>query len=439
MNANVVTALKTVINNYKRDINIQQAVAKNLETKGITRGEFIQVWNSIKEIKDLNEIELYLYTKALYDATKEHSINPDNFFSKIQQEEGDKFYAEIVDYEIKYPYIINDVLEEDEGKQWITVVDVQTLLKWRYGFPVNYNFETQREAAYDKKGLQEGLLIKVPKTDPKTIEEITQRLINEKQFSDTLTLNISHNGNDSFEYDKRNKRLIIHEGCQIDNTDGYKRFQAIISFLSIIPNSKKTFSVRFTNYDTTTAQQFIYQIQTVATFEAEQKKSFKESASNAVLKTVEMKSYDFKNCMTTNKVLIQHGKKLVLQSILSDAIDYNYNLNKKVVTRKESETLGEWIAEFMDEIIGLYPGTFISDVESNKISNVMNHQNTFIGYIALSAKLHNYNNWKSILKSTLEKIDFSINNKDWQDIGIFRDKLSKVYYRKISDYFKGVQ
>jgi hypothetical protein len=439
MNANVLTVLKTTIDNYKRDINVQQAVAKKLESKGIGYGEFFQIWNSIKDLKDLNEIELYLYTKALFDATKEYVINPDNFFSKLQQEEGNKFYAEIIDYKISYPYTIHEVIEEDEGKQWITVVDVQTLLKWRYGLPINYNFDTQREAEYDKKGLEEGTLIKIPKVNPKTVEEITERLINEKQFSDTITLNILHNGNDNYDYNKHTLDFTLYEGCKIDNTDGYKRLQGIIAALSIIPNLNKKYSVRFTNYDISTAQKYINQIQTVATFEKEQKKSFKESSSNDIMKTVEMKSYDFyKHCVTTNKVLIQHGKKLVLQSVLTEAIDYNYKLNKKVVTRKESESLGEWIAEFMDEIIGIYPEAFITDVKTFKEKTVINYPFTFIGYIALSAKLYNIENWKEKLKNILCKIDFDINNDIWKKTGVLRENLSKVYVKKISDYFQGV-
>jgi hypothetical protein len=439
MNEDMITVLKKTIDNYKRDVSIQQAVAKKLESKGIAYGEFFQVWNSIKDLKNLNEIELYLYTKALFDVTKEYTINPDNFFSKLQQEEGNKFYAEAVNYKINYPYVIHEVIEEDEGKQWITVVDAKTLLEWRYSFPVFYNFNTQREAVYDIKALDEGSLIKVPKTNPKSIEEITQRLLNDIQFTDTITLNILRNGNDRFEYDKRNLKITIYEGCKIDNIDGYHRYQAIIAAISIMPDLHKTYSIRFTNFDTATAQKYIYQIQTVNTFEKEQKKSFKESSSNDIMKTVEMKSHDFyKHCVTTNKVLIQHGKKIVLQSVLTEAIDYNYNLNKKVVTRKESEILGEWIAEFMDEVIGIYPEAFITDVKTFKEKTILSYPFTFIGYVALSAKLYKVNNWKEKLKDILFKIDFNINNTTWQKIGVLRENLSKVYVKKISDYFQGV-
>jgi hypothetical protein len=58
----------------------------------------------------------------------------------------------------------------------------------------------------------------------------------------------------------------------------------------------------------------------------------------------------------------------------------------------------------------------------------------FAFYVVLISKLKNSKNLMNDIKDSIDRIDFSIDNKFWKDIGVFNLKVNKSVINKMSKY-----
>jgi hypothetical protein len=129
---------------------------------------------------------------------------------------------------------------------------------------------------------------------------------------------------------------------------------------------------------------------------------------------------------------------LTKKSILSLAIEDCYK--EYLGNRLLINPLGDWIAEFMDYLMGLYIDEFIFDIKNTKETSYINNKNMFIGYLALSERLYKHDDWKIKLKGKMDSIDFNINNPYWKEIAYNpNEDLSKKTKKDLYNLFrKGV-
>jgi hypothetical protein len=124
---------------------------------------------------------------------------------------------------------------------------------------------------------------------------------------------------------------------------------------------------------------------------------------------------------------------LTKKSILSLAIEEQYNEFLK--TKVNNMEISNWIVEFTNYLIGLYPDEFLFKVEKTKKNSYINHKNMFMGYIALSKRLYQNNNWKQIVKTIMNDVDFSIKNDNWKSIKIEDNSLNKTSRKELYNMF----
>ncbi|MDR2940337.1 MAG: hypothetical protein LBV08_08490, partial [Clostridiales bacterium] len=95
------------------------------------------------------------------------------------------------------------------------------------------------------------------------------------------------------------------------------------------------------------------------------------------------------------------------------------------------------ISEVVDEIIGLYSDQFLSKSPISESQSHITSENVFIGYIGLAKALQGRDNWRELLKQAMERINFHVDNPDWQELRITsqRSSINKNRIMKIADYF----
>jgi hypothetical protein len=250
-------------------------------------------------------------------------------------------------------------------------------------------------------------------------------------ITNAITFNILKNGEEEFEYDEKNRTLTVYKG-EIDILDGFHRSLGMINAVSVNPEVQYITAVNITNFDIEKARRFIVQEDKKNKIAKKHIEAYKETLENAIVRKInESPNCDLKGKITTNGRLIQFNQALVEFEVLAQAIKYHFDIK----TQREANQIADYLIEGFNEIIGLYPDEFLDNYAKVKQRSTINHNYTFIGYVALLAKLRENPQWKEKLRKTLEKIDFSIKNPDWEAIGLFNGRLTIKVIESISKYF----
>lgn len=432
----LLDSLNAVIETYNNRRNIRRDLVSFFEERNVSSGKTLSYWTGNQDLDMATDNILFLLSHKLYELTKEPNIKPEDYFSEIEIKDGLKWKGDVDNVQVDFPIIIEDVLEVIPDSQWLTTISIKELRKWYYGIPLVYNFSTQRQAKY--KISSEGSIIKCKSTNPRAVMEIQKRLFEHKQIPDTITLNILQDGTDSVKYDRYKQRLIINNG-EIDIADGDHRISALLEYLNVEPDSDMLYELRITNYDEQTMCDYIEQLQTVNKIANIRKESLNTvKSSNRCVRRIQSNRSDFGKLISDSIDLVKLGDKLTLFTTINQALDYYYSLNKnKDILNKELNDISDWVSEVLDEVIGLYPDKFFSNRLKTREVSYINSNNIFIGYIALSKNLQDVRNWKQVLKSTLDIIDFSRDNEELKELNLdsLQTKLSNRYLSLIGNYF----
>ncbi len=263
-------------------------------------------------------------------------------------------------------------------------------------------------------------------------------MLEHKQFSDTITLNLLQDGQESIKYNKSKHQLIIYRG-ELDIADGDHRISALLEFLNMSPDSDMTYELRITNYDEQTMCDFIEQVQTVNKISNIRKETINTiKPSNRCVQRIQTNRSDFGKLIADSADLIRLYDKLTLFTTVNQSIEYIYEINRnKSIVNKEINDIADRISEVVDEIIGSNVEAFITNKKSVKQESFINSNNIFIGYIALAKVLPTDYTWKSQLKAIMDSIDFSRNNEELAKFNLdsLQTKLRPSYIKAVSDYF----
>jgi hypothetical protein len=153
-----------------------------------------------------------------------------------------------------------------------------------------------------------------------------------------------------------------------------------------------------------------------------------------IKKLNESSSSDLKGKITTDNLFIRKHKALTTYDVINNTIQKEY---KDIKTNRDASLIAEWLIEFFNELIGLYPTEFLTEIESTKETSFINNENMFAGYISLSKELQNVSNWRQKLQEVMSKIDFSVNNSKWESLKSATE-LNKRLLKNISNYFREI-
>jgi hypothetical protein len=381
---------------------------------------------------------IYLLLKYMYEASrfdeyiknkklKEEELNPENYFTDIEIEKYKDFIRE-KSQEDNFPLVFNNVLKLADD-QYFVVMSIQKIADMYANNLIRYNKQTQRNTVY-KNGLNDNIYV-----NTNSVKEIRREIENGTYIPTVITLNILQDGEEDFYYDEETKQFVIEKGF-IDVADGYHRSRSIIEVVKDNQNIQLNMGVFFTNFTVEKGRKFIRQEDKKNKINKKYIESLNtEKLSNLVVKKLnESPESELINKITTNGELIRVNRMLTFFTTMSDAIDYNFELK----TKKDVSDVSNFLIQAFNTLMGTYPDEFINKIKETKDYNVMNHQNIFIGYVALFSKLYKNPKWEDILYNVMNKVDFINNNPVWKELNLFTKIINKPIIKKISDYFKSL-
>ncbi|MGX9951649.1 hypothetical protein ACS9SB_0016670 [Bacillus subtilis] len=124
--------------------------------------------NNDNNIQRLNEKEVYIFSKELHKLTGVAALDPLSYFPpRLAKElEGGRIFAG--EEVLTLPYTFKNVIKINEDN-YVTSITAKELSELYNSSILQYNYNTQREGRFIK-----GSLIPVPKTNPKSVEEIKE-------------------------------------------------------------------------------------------------------------------------------------------------------------------------------------------------------------------------------------------------------------------------
>ena len=412
--------------------DIKQEIGREFLNRNIPAHRAMNVFMSIEDLNTIGDSDndirfLFIFTLALEKALKDNAdinINTREYFTELEYKQWLNYREEPKSSNI-YPIIFENTQQIANGI-WQTTLTAQHLAELNSDNVILYNFKTQRSPKITVSG------VKIDYDKQKTVE-IKNRMLNGEQFPDHIKLNILNNFKEKINYNSKTQILTVGEGSSINIFDGYHR--KVANSLAVEENNEISFTwpIIITNLTENAAKDYMVQIDKQKPIKKEQIKSWDLSKmENLVVSVIsDDKISKLNKIMKDQYSEIKHNKGLVTKNIIAESIAENYELNDTTDIRG----LGGWIVEFTDYLFSLYPSEFITDPYSNKEHSVINHKNMFHGYIALSSKLYNNQNWKKILENKMQSIDFSTDNEIWKDIGILTGKVNKSQRNKIYKLF----
>ena len=154
---------------------------------------------------------------------------------------------------VQFPIVIKCVKVADD--QYIGTIDAQTLINFGRNDLIRYNVETQRTMRRVIRGESVEYKIAIDKNALKQIEEMFK---SGEYIPNTITLNIPE-GEGDFYYNEKTSELVINQIDKFDITDGYHRYQALISVIVDNPKFNCPLELRIQNFGVDRANSFIWQ------------------------------------------------------------------------------------------------------------------------------------------------------------------------------------
>lgn len=418
--------LNVILKMYGKNNKIINEVTNILVEKGVPRGYAKKIITGTTPLEVLDRSMLYTVTSALYKVTQEPIISVDKYFTETEIQEGEKFRY-ITEEKQGFPVVFENVMKVADD-YYITTLTAQRIKELYDSFVITYNKETQRNTITRKI---KNSVIELININWRSVQDIQEQILKGLFITNAITFNILKNGEEEFEYDENNRTLTVYKG-QIDILDGFHRSLGMINAVIINPEVQYITAVNITNFDVDKARRFIVQEDKKNKIARKHIEAFKETLENFVVRKInESPNCDLKGKIATNARLIYYNQAIVEFEVLAKAIKHYFDMK----THREANQVAEYLIEGFNEIVGLYADEFLNNYAQAKQRTVVNHNYTFIGYVALLAKIKDKSNWKEILYNTLQRIDFDISNPDWKEIGLFDNRLTIKNIESIGKYF----
>lgn len=451
-NAILVQYLNEIIKKYSRNEELRNMIMDEFRSRNMKASLAVNILNERMELSTLDVDNnkdlklLFVFTVGMHKALKTlkeesenivvdlNTVKLENYFTKMEIEnlidyKEEKELSEENNEVIVFPNMIKVAEGHYRG-----IINSLVLYKLHQSNEIFYNFRTQRDPVIDVYGLKRIRLDKVK------VQQIRERLKSGQQFSDEIRLNLLHDGEEEYSYNEKTGELRIFSGT-LNIFDGYHRTTGNSLYVNDIlaedPNAEIPFNwgLAITNFSEKKAQDFMVQIDKQKPIRQEHVKAMDTSSlGNSVVNAIlDVSTSEFATQIRELESELKFGG-MTSKSILSTSIEevYKDKLQNKVFVKP----IANHIANVMDYILGLYVDEFIVHPEETRQISFINHKNIFAGYIALSERLYNDKDWEEKVEEAMQKVDFSINNKTWNDIKLIDTEMSKTTRKNLYKLFR---
>lgn len=436
-NANLIKVLNQMINKYGTNRQVKEYLKNKFIEKNLLGSYPIKIITKrleletldIKNNKDL--FVLYIFTEGLQEALRLRDRNDESiglesdiikldvkdYFTSAEQEYFSK-HNYTLDKEEGYPYTFHNMIKVAEG-HYAGVISAQYLATIDKSNDIIYNFNTQRNAKIDVFG------IKRINVNTKKIQEISDNLLNGKQFADEIKINILRNGDDEVEF--RSTDGIVGDlkiiSGEMNIFDGFHRKTA--NQLAIIKNPDLQFNwkLTITNFTEQKAQDFMVQINKQTPMKKEYINTLDKSKIENLVVDLIIDNSLFElsdKIKNTEQELKYNG--YTKKSILAMAIADNYG--DLLINKSKAKEISEWLVDFLNNI-----NQFLNE-HNNSTNKYM-----FMAYIGFSRKLYGVNDWEDIVSKVFSNYDFGKNNQRHNYITTLTGNLNKSIKNKLYNLF----
>ncbi|MCC9021765.1 DNA sulfur modification protein DndB [Bacillus nakamurai] len=429
--------IEEAIKEIKNDSNKVKELKAIMGNKYKTLPGYVQeiLNNNDNNVQRMNEKEVYIFAKELYSILGILALDPANYFpTRLAKElEGGRIFAgeEVV----KLPYTFKNVVKIKEDN-YVTSISAKELSELYNSSILQYNYNTQREGKFIK-----GSLIPVPKTNPKSVDEIKELFIKGDLIVSMLTFNArlgTADGDEELDYNPSDLSLTVTRGTLLDALDGYHRISGIVKALAEVPELDQPFILNVVNYDEEKAKHHFAQMNTINPVEKSRIEELGQKRySSTIVEQLKFNS-ELKNKISPQGDIGLDSNFLVTYHTLSEAIDDAFELN----SRRDALKIAKYLSSFIDNLFYAFPDEFLEDdLTSIRKHSYINYNVMFYGYIYLAKKMKENNMELNKLEGILNTIDFSMggtfkelgrrNNEDQLKSGM-KKKLKRIFYDEIT-------
>lgn len=398
----------------------------------------VQTWiNDVKNLKGVDTRLLFLFAEQVYLKTGNQEINPENFFTpseiKASRQYSGKMY---IKDEVEFPLQYKNVLEVTRDS-WVFMMHIRDIVDLYNSRKLNWNPESQREATYKKVDNQ---IIETATIYQQNVNEMVQLLKENKLETTQIILNCSLGTsglNEDVEYDKETQELVIHD-CKIDIIDGMHRILASERALRQNPDLDFKFQVKVLNVSVPRAAEYLAQISRQTPISKTKRRIMgKETDADLVVSDLMEKSV-LRDRVSKKEMLTKSRKELVTYNSLVNAIESNFDLEKKV----ERYEVIDYLKEAFDVLLSYYDNEFNIEYEKYKKESLINDNNIICnGFVTLLGRMKKNDIEARHIRKYIKDINFSKDNPIWkqEDILDENNNLTKNAKQNIENYFKGIE
>lgn len=389
-------SLKKAIYESSINSNRQEEIINKISKRGYRLGFISGVFEGNIMLDTLSLIDLGVFAYEIYKEADIGYIDPSIFLEDIEMEKVKGYRAEFKQDLFEHPVVFEDV-RQVSNDIWTVVVSAEFIAKLGNSNMLNYEFETQREARVIQG--EDGIIL-TPTVNWESVEQITDSLLKDTFIPNTLTFNLPLKHSENFKFDKRHNRLILLEG-KLDIIDGYHRYLGITSAIRQ-KNIDYNFEVRITNFDVDKARQFIIQEDKRNPISKEYIKSIDEGdwITGIVNRLNQNNRSELKGLITTDISTITTGFSLVSFELMYKTIDRLW----KPQTISESNKIFDYLRDYFNELVGLYPQELKTNINETKRINKINDERMFIVYLVIAKKLELIDNWDKRLPTIIDDV-----------------------------------
>lgn len=422
----LIEDIKTKIPLLVQDDAILDEISIQLYKHNISIGNILELINDENRLYEANLQELLLLGEQLhlkFTETEEDWIAEWLNTSEVKEL---RLYIKESPYEetIILPYTFENVLKTGHN-EYVAVVPNSIIGKlWMSGI-TKYNPNIQRQAK--KKKVKNGI-IEVMNLNPKSLKEIEKQTVEGDLITSTLRYNAKvGSGLDGNElmYDNRNRTLTLLEGTSLDVLDGAHRTFSIYNAYMKKADLEGSMIVIFSNMSEAQCKRVQVDMAKANPIPKPRLQELaKDKLSDEVV--IELKAEgELKGRITSNSNVKYSYGEVVTFSELSNAIDDSFKINNRL----EVIHVAKIINEYMMYLFVYYKANLM-DKHSLLFKSRM-----FIGHIELAARMFEKNISFDQLRKYLDKIDFTIANPLWEEVGILKygniSSRNKMEIRKL--------
>ncbi|HBY20360.1 MAG TPA: hypothetical protein DEG71_05025 [Clostridiales bacterium] len=396
----------------------------------ISRGKAIGIYGKSIPLIQLSLPELYIVTKVLHQITAYTVLCIDNWYydeeiRTYESYKAEKTYAKDI-------IVLHNVDKVSDNQYFCTKAYHKETAKITGQGLITYNFRTQRGA---KLILFGDRYSEIPDIKKSVVAEIKEKILNNKFTPNTITLNRRKTGLEKPpEHDEKNRTLYMEvDGIEnfVDIVDGAHRCQSFIKVIEDDPENEGFTFISILYYTEEEAQEYIEQEDHRTPINKEHIQSFKTDEYTLLTKDIakygNAKINEMFNKIATNRNELKSRNKYITVKLFAEALSYNIELDAR-----NMDDYKRYFVAFFNELIGL-----TKEKGLDKSNSVAFEENMFIGYITL-ASIWSDEDYKANLKKFIDNTDFSRDNRQWEENGIFVAQMTMKKAKSIVNYFKKV-